>query len=274
MFLFFMNFFDIYNMKKLTLLITFFTTITFGQIQYPLAPGCEQFSEKAERIQCFNTYTVELLQSYFYLYRNLNNYSRLGSVQESVNFRIGIAGEYQYKSSDKQSVLVNNLATSIFDFFNKIQDYTKKKIVPAKSQDGKPAILAFNLPLKYLNEELLVNDIEKKPILFTLQNGDYIVRLDKDFTFNIYNKDKELVRTVNSIMEFYLVDVLKPLTLESKNLIVEKNVNGKKVKLEVENLFKNYKADLKISYFEDDKLIKEFDSMEKFLKSEQSIYIY
>ena len=261
-------------MKKLTLLITIFSTYTFGQIQYPIAPGCKQFTDKVERIQCFNTYTIELLQSFFYLYGNLNAYFRLENLQESVNFRIGTAGDYQFKPSDKNSTLLNKIAADAFYVFNRAQEYNNKKIEPAKTNDGKPAVLAFSIPFKFVNHDDYINDINKKPILFTLQNGDYIVRLDQDFTFNIYNKESELVRTVNSIMEFHFVDVLKPLTLESKNLIVEKKVNGKMVKLEVENLFKNYEADLKISYFEDDKLIKKFDSLSSFLTSEQSKYIY
>ncbi|MBS7333672.1 MAG: hypothetical protein KIG88_08785 [Weeksellaceae bacterium] len=261
-------------MKKLTLLLALFSTITFGQIQYPIAPGCEQFSEKVDRIRCFNTYTTDLLKGYFHLYSNVNVYFRLRSFQETVKFQIGTNGEYRFKALDTQSVLLNKVAADVFYAFNRIQEHTNKKIVPAKSSDGRPAILSFNLPFKFTNEQDYVNDVDKKPILFTLQNGEYIVRLDQDFTFNIYNNDNELVRTVNSIMEFHFVDVLKPLTLESKNLIVEKKENGKMIKLEVENLFKNYEADLKISYFEDDKLVKEFDSLSNFLKSEQSKYIY
>lgn len=234
----------------------------------------KNLNKKNERISCFNSYTTELLQLYFYLYGNIKNYFRLRSIQESVTFQIGINGEFRFKPLEKQSALLNKIAADVFYSFNRTNKYLKENIIPAKSSDGSPAILTFNLPIKFNTDDNYINDIDKKPILFTLEDGEYTVRLDEDFTFHIYNKENELVRIVNSIMEFYYVDVLRPLTLETKHLIVEKDVSGKSIKLEVENLFKNYEADLKISYFEDDNWIKEFNSMEKFLKSDQSQYIY
>lgn len=261
-------------MKKLTLLLSFITVTTFGQFQYPIAPGCEKLTQKNELLQCFNTYTTELITIFLQLSNNINLYFRIQDFQEIVNFKLGIQGQYIYKITDSNSEVINKIAPDIFNFINNYQKESNQFVIPTKSNDGRPVILSFNLPLNFIQKVKFKTDVDKHPILFTINNGEYLVRLGKNITFMIYNKNNEPVRIINSIKDLYSDELLRPLILEKKNTIVEKNINGKKIKLEVYNLFKNQSEPFKISYFENDKLIKEFSSMDKFLNSNYSEYIY
>ncbi|HEY4539612.1 MAG TPA: hypothetical protein VIG94_06350 [Faecalibacter sp.] len=260
-------------MKKLVLLFLLLNSVTFGQIQYPIAPGCEHFQEKIERIKCFNAYTADLLKTYFYVNSNVYQYFRLPSLNEKVNFQVGTSGEFRFKPHEGNSLLMNHLASDVFYFFNRIQELSNRKIIPAKTGDGRPAILSFNIPINLPQNKNFKYDNNKNPILFTVPNGNYVVRLGEDYSFHIY-KLHELISTVYSIKDFYDHEILKPLTENVKNLIVEKKVKGKIIKLEVENLFKNQQGEIKISYFENEKLIKEFSNMEDFLTSSYSNHIY
>lgn len=261
-------------MKKLTLLLGLISALTFAQSQLPIAPGCEQYNDKKDQINCFNRYTTQLLETYFHLSSNLYQYFRWPSMNEKITFQLGTEGDFRFKPQEQNSAIMNHVASDVFNFFNRAQEFSNRRVVPAKTKEGKPAVLNFMLPINVLQKEDHVkSDVNKNPILFSIPHKNYMVRLGSDYSFNIYHKN-ELISTVYSIKDFYDHEILKPLTENSKNLIVEKEINGLRIKLEVENLFKKYQGDLKISYFENDNLIKEYLTMKDFLNSSHSNYIY
>ena len=248
------------------------STMTKAQYEVPIAPGCEVFESKKEKITCFGQFNIKMIKSYYNVRQNLDIYFRLLPISESANFVINTEGKYVYKANEKNTILFNKLATDVFDFINVYLDQKSTPIIPAKTFDGKPANLAFNTPLTFQFNEKLKSDVDQSPILFS--TNDLIVRLGKDYTFKVYNQQNELLRQLNSVNEFYTDPDLAEITRKIKNTIVEKAINGKTIKLEVENIFQNQLKALKINYYENQVLKKEFDSMDKFLKSEYSKYIY
>lgn len=261
-------------MKKLTLVFSLFATISFGQNKFeaPIAPGCEKFEMIKDRLDCFTTFNNKMIVSYYNVRQNLDIYFRLLPISEKANFQIDTSGKYVFKPKENNSVLFNKLGDDVFDFINSFLDTTSMQIIPAKSLDGKPAVLNFNIPITFQFNEKLKTDIDKSPILFSTK--DLIVRLAKDYTFKIYDQQGKFLRELNSVKEIYNDKDLNHLTRASKNTIVEKSINGKTIKLEVQNVFQNQLKALKINYYENQVLKKEFDSMEKFLKSDYSKYIY
>ena len=112
-------------------------------------------------------------------------------------------------------------------------------------------------------------------IRFTIDlDQRYIIKQDSAYNFIIYNQKGELIYKTNRLVDFYSNPILKELMISDKNLITEQEVDGRKIKLEVFNLFKNQQDEFKILYFEDDKVIQEFNNMDAFLNSEYSKYIY
>lgn len=262
------------TMKKLALLFTMFAAIAFGQNKYeaPVAPGCDEFEMTNERLKCFNEFNIKLIESYFKVRQNLDIYLRLIPISEKANFQINTEGKYVFKSKESNSVLFIKIANDVFDFINAYLEEQTRHIIPAKSPDGKPAVLNFNMPITFQLNEQLKSDVEKSPILFS--TPDLIVRLGKDYTFKVYDQQGQLLRELNSVSDIYTDSELSHLTRAVKNTIVEKNVQGKTIKLEVEHVFQNQRKALKINYYENGILKKEIDSMDKFLKSEYSKYIY
>ena len=259
-------------MKKLILLLSFFSTIVNAQYKLPVAPGCEESDNKAYLITCFNKFTKDLSEKYFHLRMNLDEFFRLSNLIENAYFQINTEGKYVYKPKSENSILFNKLASDFFDFNNKYLQDNVLEITPVRLEDGKKANIGFNMPLNFVLNENLKTDVHKSPIIFSENN--FIVRLEKDYVFKIYDQNNQLVETYTEVQDLLSDARINSITTVPKNLIVQKSEKGKVIKIEIENLFVNVNKKFKIIYSENDVVIKEFKNMKDFINSKYSSYIY
>ena len=265
-------------MKKLLLLLPLLS-LNFLKAQLspmmPIYPGCEQFDTKQELVKCFNNHVKEITNSYYHLNQNLLAYFQYPFINGKVTFMLDTKGEFEYKNDAERSKEFNLMANDFFVFYNSYLKINNIVITPAKSGDGRPAKLAFNMPINFdrpINQTLKGDE---EIIRFTINmDQQYVVKQDADYNFTIYNQQGEMVFKTNTMLDFFRHPILKQLIDSDQNLITEQEVNGKKIKIEVFNLFRNQSNELKILYFEDNKMIKEFNNMDVFLNSEFAKYVF
>ena len=263
-------------MKKLTLLITLLSTISFGQNkrQLPVFPGCEEQTHAKALLDCFNSKIIDFTKTYFSSNQNLLNYLQYPGMDNNIYFRLNKEGELIHKPTKEETAVFNLMSNDLIEMYAMYLSHQNMIIIPGKNEEGESVALNFNLPIKYSKIGQSFNS-KKEVIRFTVKTDQkYVIKQNSSFDFIVYDEVGNKVSTTNSINKFYSLPIFSEVVKNNKNLITEKEVNGKKVKLEVENVFKNQQEKFKISYYENEVLLKEFNTMDKFLKSEQSKYIY
>ncbi len=264
-------------MKKLLLLLSFISAnflLAQATFTMPIYPGCEKLETKQELVKCLNENLKSITNSYYHTNQNLLAYLQYPFINGKVDFMINTNGEFEYKNNPERSKEFNLMANDFFAFYNSYLKTNNLVITPAKSNDGRPAKLAFNMPINFdrpINQTLKG---DQQIIRFTLNlDQQYVVKQDADYNFIAYNQQGEMVFKTNTMLDFFRHPIFKRLNESDQNLITEQVINGKKIKLEVFNLFRNQLNEFKILYFEDDKLMKEFDDMDVFLNSEYAKYV-
>lgn len=265
--------------KKLTLLPIVLASVVFGQTKpkiakVPVFPGCEQYNKNQDLVSCFSSGAKGFTKTYFLLYKNLLDYFQFPSIDDQVYFHVSSEGRLEFKLNKNSTNAFNLMAKDYISIFNLYLLEHNLKIQPAKLENGESTFAKFNLPVVFYKKvKNLKEGIEQ--IRFTVNlDEQYVIKEDSNYQFTLYDEKGEVINRVNSIYEFYQTPIFKEVVKTDQNLITEQEVDGKKIKLEVFNLFKNQQNEFKILYFEDDKVIKEFNNMDAFLSSKYSKYIY
>ncbi|MBS7333673.1 MAG: hypothetical protein KIG88_08790 [Weeksellaceae bacterium] len=263
-------------MKKLTLLISLVTTIAFAQNkrELPIFPGCENHKNPKALLDCFNSNLANFTKNYFISNQNILNYFQYPGMSNKINFRLNEEGKFKHKQTKEESLVFNLMSKDLIEMYNLFLAHQNKIIIPAKNEEGKSVGLNFSLPVKYSKVGQTFN-ATKEVIRFTIVTDQkYLIKQNSKYEFVVYNEKGNVVSSTNSMTDFYSLPIFSEVVKKEINLITEKDVDGKKIKLEIENLFRNQKEKFSITYYENGNLIKEFNTMDKFLKSDQSKYIY
>jgi len=243
-----------------------------GKPQLPKFPGCETKTTPNELVNCFNSYFKSFTNTYFLSYNNLLDYLQYPTMDNVIFFKLNEEGKFVYQPNDKETKVFNLMGNDFITMYNSYLAYQKLEVAPGKNEEGKNVAINFNMPILF-NRDIKV--LKEETLRFTINlDQQYLVKETTDYSYKIYNQKGELIDVVSGFSSFYTHPILKELVKSTDNLITEQVVDGNKIKLVVYNLFKNQQDKIKISYFENDKLKKEFNSMDKFLNSDYSKYIY
>ena len=145
-------------MKKILLLIIFLilgNPLLYGQsaAKFLVFPGCEKFESKGNQklIDCYGNkfnklFTEEVekvLREHHLAISNVN-------INAKIKYEINSEGEYQnlmIEGTDAEKAILNQ---TFYNYVIRLKN-EGKKIIPAKSKLGEPALLRFNIPFKILN---------------------------------------------------------------------------------------------------------------------------
>lgn len=235
-------------------------------------PGCEKYQTNEELIGCFNQTTKLLIESYFKSNQNLFEYFQTPDFNEKASFQINTSGEYVFHPNESNSELFSFIVKDVFRVMNVYLKNNNQFIKPVELPDGSTAALNFNLPIVFKSSNK-ISVLDKNPIRFTLNsNQKFTVRQTKDFKFMVYNEKDELIETLNSLVEL----VSNPLIIgeNENNLVVDKEVNGKQIKIIIAHLFRNVRSNFLVRVYENNVKIAEYKKMGDFAKSKYAKYIY
>ncbi|MBS7334298.1 MAG: hypothetical protein KIG88_11950 [Weeksellaceae bacterium] len=145
-------------MKFITLLIVFVllsTKSVFGQEspKFIIFPGCEKYESKDKKklINCYaNKFDYLFTKEVKKVLRENNLTIENVHVNARIKYEINKEGEYQNLEiigTEAEKILITQ------SFYNYVMNLKKKNktIIPAKSKEGEPALLRFDIPFKIIN---------------------------------------------------------------------------------------------------------------------------